>query len=171
MKTLIAKTKKLGKRPRLIRKQKLYVAGDLIKAKIPGVPGKHICIILKDDRRSGHIECIPVCNFTGTKVKSGEYAIDISKYELPDEWFDEKKANSWIRCNDIDCIESFDIEQEKILGNIRNDFNGLWLEVCEAIKNCPISPKLEVACDCEYDVIQKQIDEGLCQPIECGCAT
>jgi len=26
----------MGNRPRLVRKEKLYVAGDLIKAKIPG---------------------------------------------------------------------------------------------------------------------------------------
>lgn len=161
----------MGNRPRLVRKEKLYVAGDLIKAKIPGVPGSHICIILKDDRRNGHLECIPVCNFTGTEVKEGEYAIDIIKYNLPDSWFDKKKPESWIRCNDIDCIDSFEVESEEILGNIRNGFGPLWLEVCEAIKSCPIATKLDKACDCEYDVIQKQIDDGLIDPTNCGCAT
>jgi len=161
----------MGNRQKLIRKEKLYIAGDLIKAKIPGVLGYHICIILKDDRRNGHWECIPVCNFTGTEVPEGEYAIDVSKYDLPDEWFDKKKPQSWVRCNDIDCIESFDIEQEEVLVNIRKEYIELWLEVCEAVKSCPISVKLSKACDCEYKVIQKQIDEGLIKPINCGCAT
>lgn len=161
----------MNKRPRIIRKKKLYVSGDLIKVRIPGVPGRHICIILQDDRRNGHLECIPVCNFTGTEVPPGEYAIDISKYNLPDRWFDEKKPESWIRCNDIDCVESYNVEGEEILSNIRTEYRDLWLEVCEATKNCPISEKLSKACDCKYDAIQRLIDEGVIDSVDCECAT
>jgi len=165
------KTNVMGKRPRIVRREKLYQTGELYKVVLPNVPGTHICIILNEDNRNGHQECIPVCNFTGTKVPSGEYAIDISKYELPEEWFDEKKPSSWIRCNDIDCVDSYKVVSEEPLGNIKDDFPELWLDVCTATAACPISQKLSNACDCQYEVIERQMKDGLIPEMDCGCAT
>ena len=149
---------------------KLY-CGDIIKAELPGVSGKHICIILKDDTTNGHQECLPVCNLTGTPVSPGEYEIDVSGYDLPDEWFETKKPTSWIRCNEKDCIWSVNFEETDVLGNIKNDFPYLWAEVCEATVNCDIADRLETACDCEYEEIRAEILDGNEEEFDCGCET
>lgn len=161
----------MGNRKRTIQKKLTLRKGDIVNAHLPGVQGKHICIILNDEPQNGHIQCIPVCNFTGSKVSSGEYAIDISKYQLPDNWFKNKKPQSWIRCNEKDCLYSTNFVKKDILGNIRDSFKELWDEVCNSTLNCPISDRLKYACDCNYQAIQSKIDSGLINEPDCGCAT
>ena len=154
------------------KQQGPFKIGDIVRARIPGTRGRHVCIILKDVTTNGHQECLPVCNFTGTKVASGgEYAIDVSKYKLPDNWFGTKKPNSWIRCNDIDCIKGTNIKNADKLGNIRDEYSALWKDVCQATANCAISSKLQHICDCEYEEIQTKIDEGEISNFNCGCNT
>lgn len=157
------------KRKRIVKPK--FSSGDILKAPLPGVPGLHICIILKDDTVNGHQECLPVCNMTGSYISEGEYAIDISKYELPNEWFENKKPNSWIRCNTIDCVYSANFEKAEILGNIRIDFPELWKDVCKATVNCEIADRLKDVCDCEYEEIQIEILNGNEEELDCGCET
>lgn len=163
----MAKPKRRRRRQRPIQ----FRSGDIVQAEIAGVPGKHICIILKDESASGHQECLPVCNFTGSEVSAGEYAIDVSKYDLPDEWFGNKKPDSWVRCNEIDCVWGTNIENAERLGNIRDKYSELWEDVCRATVNCPISSRLQNTCDCEYEEIQLQIEEGEISDFDCGCDT
>jgi|GEM_PF-1899737 len=144
--------------------------GDIVKAELAGVPLKHICIILEDNPTNGHIKCIPVCNITGSKPDSDDYFIDLSKYDLPEKWFDKKKTNSWLRCNEIDCLYKHSLSEEDVVGNILESFPELWSEVCEMVFNCPISARLEVACDCEFDIIKKKISLGKREAnSDCGC--
>ena len=166
---LTALEKKKRKRTRTA-KPKLS-CGDILKAELPGVSGKHICIILKDDTTNGHQECLPVCNMTGSYIAEGEYAIDISKYDLPDEWFEKKKPDSWIRCNTKDCVWSINFEESDILGNIKNDYPELWNDVCKATVNCEIAERLNEICDCEYEEIQAEILNGNEEEFDCGCET
>src|SRR5690625_4109441 len=144
--------KKKRKRIQSIPSTYNYRAGDLVKAEIPGVPGTHICIILDESDTNQHYRCVRVCNFTGSEIPEGEYAIDIRLHHLPNQWFGNKKPTSWIRCNrEIDCINSFDIVDHKVLGNIKDDYRDLWLEVCEKIKNCDISVNFNTVCECAFE--------------------
>lgn len=146
-----------------------FKKGDIVKSRLRGVPKKHICIILEDEPVNGHIKCISVCNLTSAPVPLGEYGIDISHYNLPEEWFDEKKPTTWLRCNEVDCIYSCEIEDSPILGNIVVEFPKLWTEVCSLVHNCPISYRLKSVCECDFEILDKQIELGLTEPNDCGC--
>src|SRR5690606_13593631 len=101
-----------------------YSAGDIVWARIPQVNEPHLCIILEntsEEESNGHNRCMHVCNFTGSEVEMGEYAIDIGNYDLPKHWFNKQKPNTWIRCNEIDCIYSYEIISD-VKGNIRKDY-------------------------------------------------
>ena len=50
-------------RPRI--KKLNFKKGDVVKSALLGVPKKHICIILEDERSENHVKCISVCNLTG----------------------------------------------------------------------------------------------------------
>ncbi|AXE21171.1 hypothetical protein DR864_27255 [Runella rosea] len=145
--------------------------GDLIRAVLPGVKGRHICIILEDESAdiNSHLTCIAVCNFTGSNIPEGEYAINISKYDLPDHWFEEKKADSWIRCNEKDCVKSYEVSGNDKLGNIRQAYPQLWDDVCKAVHSCPISERLKSACNCSFEEIDRKVKEGTAKPSDCGC--
>jgi len=148
-----------------------FRSGDLIKAPLAGVKGLHVCIILKDDTNNGHQECLPVCNLTGSNVSPGEYAIDLTKHDLPDSWFDNKKPTSWLRCNRRDCIYAANLNEANILGNIKRDFSALWADVCRSTINCDIVERLSEACDCEYQEIREAIQSGDAEEYDCGCET
>jgi hypothetical protein len=150
-----------------IRKLK-FKCGDILNANIDSTKGMHICIILNDVNSFGHQTCVPICNLTGSEVvESGEFVIDISKYDLPDSWFKSKKPQSWIRCNVMDCIWSSNYKKAEKLGNIKDDFPELWSEVCEKTRFCTISERLKDVCDCEYEESKNEIDEDS----ECDCET
>lgn len=155
------------KRKRIIRQK--FKKGDVIKSALLGVPKKHVCIILEDEGAENHVKCISVCNLTGSVVPNDEYSIDVSQYEFPESWFDKKKHQTWLRCNEVDCVYKHDIENCNKVGNILELFPDLWSEVCRTAYNCPISKKLENICDCDYELIEKQIEFGLLEPEDCGC--
>ena len=148
-----------------------YKIGDLVKAYLPNNSKiKHICIILENENEFGHIKCLPVCNFT-SKIgkKNYDYSIDISKFNLPEIWFENKKPESWIRCNDVDCIYNQQFSEKDILGNIRLEFPELWSEVCKSVMSCTISARLSHICDCEYEKINELIELGQIKIPDCGC--
>ncbi len=159
-------------RKRIVSSQK-FKAGDIVKAEIPNTKGKHICIILENENSNGHQNCIHVCNFTGSPViESKQYVIDISKHDLPKEWFENKKPTSWIRCNERDCIYAYNFENEVILGNIQTDYPDLWSEVCREMVKCPISDRLKIVCNCEEEKINNQNTEvSSDENNRCSCET
>jgi uncharacterized protein YifN (PemK superfamily) len=146
-----------------------FKTGDLFKADLPGTKIKHICIILEDEPMNGHIKCLPVCNFTSKSGSIDDYSIDISHYNLPEEWFDNKQPESWIRCNALSCVFMTNFSKNDRLGNLEESFPELWKEVCNAVFNCPISDRLQNLCDCEYEEISHKIDMGLIAQPDCGC--
>ena len=159
--------KRIGKVPMGYK----YKIGDLIKAELAGSKIKHICIILENEDNFGHIKCLPVCNFT-SKMGNGtsDYSIDISKYNLPNEWFENKQTESWIRCNETDCIYNMKFSEKDILGNILVQFPDLWSEVCKAVHFCDVvSTKLNQICDCEYEKTNNLIEQGIIETPDCGC--
>ncbi|TCN60141.1 hypothetical protein D0809_09415 [Flavobacterium circumlabens] len=151
-----------------LRKRKLK-RGDVVRAKIAGIPSIHTCIILEDETQNQHTRCLPICNFTGSIIPKGEYSIDISGFDLPESWFGLKKTDTWLRCNEIDCVYSLEIEEPGKIGNICKQFPKLWSHICEAIHSCAISLRLEQACDCDYKLIEKEISLGLKTKPDCGC--
>jgi hypothetical protein len=146
-----------------------FKKGDLIKAFLPGTRIKHICIILEDEQEDGHTKCLSVCNFTSKIGKKSDYSIDISSYNLPDDWFNPIKPTSWIRCNEIGCLHMTNFTVDDILGNLIVMFPDLWKEICKAVYSCPISDKLKQFCDCEYEMIEQKISEGEINIPDCGC--
>jgi hypothetical protein len=72
-----------------------------------------------------------------------------------------------LRCKDIECLRKLQINEQ--LGNILN--TKLWNDVCQAFYNCRIAGKFQDACDCEYEIIEKQISLGLTEIEDCGCET
>lgn len=69
------------------RKKNMLKAGDVVKASFAGIPKSHICIILDDEPQNGHIKRLPICcNFTGSEIPLGEYSIDISEFDLLENW-------------------------------------------------------------------------------------
>lgn len=154
-------------RPRI--KKLNFKKGDVVKSALLGVPKKHICIILEDERSENHVKCISVCNLTSKPVPDGEYGIDVSKYKFPADWFEEKQPETWLRCNDVDCIYKHEISELQIVGNLLELYPELWSDVCLAVYNCPISEKLQNICDCDNDIIEKQIRHGIIDPEDCGC--
>lgn len=147
-----------------------YKIGDILKADLQNTKIPHICIVLENEDNLGHIKCLPVCNITSKTGSTKDYSIDISKYDLPEEWFDKgKKTNSWIRCNEIDCIYNVTFSKAHILGNILIHFPELWKEVCQAVYSCRISEKLEKICDCVYEEITESIKNGEIALPDCGC--
>lgn len=159
-------------RPRIKNKsgEYFYKIGDIIKGDLPGSKIKHICIILENEDKFGHVKCLPICNFTSKPGGKDDYSIDISKYPLPEHWFDKgAKTTNWIRCNEVDCVHNVKFSESDILGNIKLEFPELWKEVCEAVFSCKISKKLELICDCEYSEIQELIEKGEIPIPDCGC--
>jgi len=154
-------------RPRI--KKNGYRRGDVIRATLPGTLIPHICIILEDERPGEHVKCLPVCNLTGSRIPEDEYSIDISKYDLPNHWFEKKKTKTWLRCNEIDCVHILNINSEEKLGNILKLYPDLWGEVCLAARNCPIAKRLASSCECENEIIDLQIRSGKLEEPDCGC--
>jgi hypothetical protein len=147
-----------------------YKMGDIIKADLPGTKIKHICVVLENEDSLGHVKCLPVCNFTTKQGSISDYSIDISKYQLPEHWFEKgTKTDSWIRCNEVDCIYNLNLSKADVLGNILIDYNDLWKEVCQAVYSCKVSTRLEKICDCEYDEINSAIEKGEIPIPDCGC--
>ncbi|WP_406842993.1 hypothetical protein [Flavobacterium soyae] len=144
-------------------------AGDIVKAVLAGIPLSHVCIILEDEPKTGHVKCLPICNFTGSEVPPREYSIDISEFDLPNHWFEDKKPQTWLRCNEIDCVHSINVDRKNKLGNIIESFPLLWSKVCAAVHDCPIAEKLSKACDCDYKIFEKQIKLGKKEKSNCGC--
>jgi hypothetical protein len=151
------------------RKKNMLKAGDVVRAKVAGIKGIHTCVILEDEPTTGHFKCLAFCNFTGSEVPLGEYSIDISEFELPDNWFDTKKPQTWLRCNAVDCVHSIEITKEHKLGNILVSFPKLWTKVCTAVHSCEISERLASACDCDYKIIEKEIKLEKRIKSDCGC--
>lgn len=157
--------------PKIFRKRKpKFKRGDVVRATIAGTSNVHTCIILKDVIVGNHVDCLPVCNFTGSIIPEGQYSIDVSEIQFPESWFGKVKNQTWLRCNEIDCIYNFDIQGEKV-GNIIDLYPQLWSRVCEAVHSCPVSEKLQQACDCDYKIIEKEIDLGKRAKSKCGCKT
>ena len=129
----------------------------------------HIYFILEDETDDNHVQCFSVCNLTGSPVPEGEHAFDLSQYDLPENWFEEKKPQTWLRCKDLECIHGLQIT--KHLGNIIDSNPKLWGDVCRAFHSCRISEIFKEACDCEYDLLGRQIDLGLIEEEDCGCDT
>lgn len=159
----------MRKRPRIKQKQ-MYNAGDVVRGRLPSddVGHSHVCIILQDSTANGHTTFIPVCNFTGSEPLQGGFSIDISGYELPEEWFGRKKPTSWIFCNMQDCIHAT-LQSEKILGNLLHQFPDLWEAVCHQAYNCAESERLQYACDCHFAEIKEAIVNGEIESPECNC--
>lgn len=156
----------MGDRKRI--KPKKLKQGDIVRAIDAGVKGEHIYFILEDQKDDdNHVQCFSVCNLTGSKTPKGEHAFDLSEYNLPDSWFKIKKPQTWLRCKDVECIHKLQITEQ--LGNIIQSQPKLWSDVCRAFHSCRISEKFKDACDCEYEIIEKEISLGLAEEEDCGC--
>ncbi|KIA82423.1 hypothetical protein [Flavobacterium sp. AED] len=107
--------------------------------------------------------------FNGKQYTSGEHTFDLTDYDLPESWFKTKKPRTCLRCKDLECIYSLDVKER--LGNILKSYPKLWSEICRAFHNCTISEKFENVCDCEYEIIEKEINLGLTTESDCGCET
>jgi hypothetical protein len=160
-------------RKRITRETNIYKfkVGDLVKGYLPdSTERKHICIILEKENEFGHIPCIPVCNFTSKKGKiETEFSIDISKYDLPTSWFENKKPESWLRCRDKDCLYNQKFTINDILGNILEDFPELWKSICLNVISCPNAEKFNRICECEYEKTNELIKLGEIKKPDCGC--
>lgn len=158
----------MEKRPRI--QKKMYTKGDVVRGRLPSdeVGQSHVCIVLQDSTANGHTSCIPVCNFTGSEPIISGFSIDISNYELPENWFDKKKPTSWIFCNMQDCIRAT-LQAEEKLGNLPDQFPKLWEEVCHQAYSCAESERLQYACDCHFEEIKKAVVRGEIESPECNC--
>lgn len=158
------------KRPRISQNKK-YRAGDIVEGRLPSdsVGQSHICVILGDSEMNEHTKCIPVCNFTGSEPPPSGISVDISEYNLPDDWFKNKKPTSWIFCNMQDCIYA-SVQSERVLGNINDQFPDLWKKVCKATFSCPESTRLKSSCNCHFEEIVSAIENCEIEPPTCGCS-
>ena len=124
---------------------------------------------LEKENEFGHIPCIPVCNFTSKKGDNKiESSINISKYDLPKTWFENKKPELWLRCRDKDCLFNQKFSKDDILGNILGDFPNLWKAICLSVISCPISERLNQICDCEYEKTNEIVKQGEIEKPDCG---
>jgi hypothetical protein len=147
-----------------------YKMGDIIKADLLGTKIKHICVVLENENNLGHVKCLSVCNFTSKQGSISDYSINIAKYQLPEHWFEKgTKADSWIRCNEVDCIYNLNLSEADVLGNILVDYNDLWKEVCLSVCSCKVPSRLEKICDCEYEEINSAIKKSEIPIPDCGC--
>lgn len=154
------------KRKRISKEVRKFKRGDIVKVRIAGFSSTpHICIILDDYIEGGHVPCLPVCNFTGTH--KGENLIDVSEFNLPNDWFESIKPNTWIRCNETACI--YETNVLKHCGNIKDDYPKLWEKVCNASYSCTHSARLQNVCDCDFQIMDKKIALNLIQPPACNC--
>ncbi|TRW97176.1 hypothetical protein [Flavobacterium gawalongense] len=158
---------KMGNRKRI--KPKKLRKGDVVRAIDAGVKWEHIYFILEDQTEGNHVQCFSVCNLTGSKIPKGEHAFELSEYDLPEVWFKTKKPQTWLRCKDIECIRKLQIIEE--LGNIIESHPKLWSDICRAFHSCRISEKFKNACDCEYEIIQREINLELYKEEDCECET
>lgn len=69
----------------------------------------------------------------------------------------------------LECIYSLNVKER--FGNILRSYSKLCSEICRAFHNCTISEKFENVCDCEYEIIEKEINSGLTTESNCGCET
>jgi hypothetical protein len=150
-------------------KSKKLQKGDVVRASESGIKGDHIYFILEDEAEGNHVQCLPVCNLTGSIISEGEHSFDLSQYNLPEAWFKTKKPKTWLRCKDVACIYKLQVIEE--FGNIIESQPKLWSDVCRAFYNCPISEKFKNVCDCEFEIIDREISLGLSDAEDCGCET
>ncbi|MBK9721995.1 MAG: hypothetical protein IPO78_10320 [Saprospiraceae bacterium] len=151
------------KRTRTPRK---FKAGDVFWANETN--GYHLTIILDDHTLDNHQNCIPICNFSGSKPRSHiQYVIPLGDYKIPDHYFtyqDQIKPENWIICQPKDCIKAMLYTADLVVGNIKDDCLDLYDLICNTTKSCKIAPRLQSLCKCE-DIE----DEEVFDDTDCGC--
>lgn len=121
--------------------------GDLIKTELSGVPGIHVCMILEDERAGKLVKCLPICNFTSNPPKNMDIAIDVSDYNLPEEYFNLKKSTSWLICKENLC--SYPSSDYIYLDNLLINHPKLWEKICNASSKWESNKILTSVCKCE----------------------
>lgn len=121
--------------------------GDLIKTELSSVPGIHVCVILEDEGSNRLVKCLPICNFTSNPPENADIVIDVSDYNLPDEYFNKKKTTSWLICKENQC--TYSSNNYKYLDNLLTKHPKLWEKICSASSKWESNNILTSVCECE----------------------
>lgn len=92
--------------------------------------------------------------------------MDLSGYDLPDDFFKTKKPVSYLRFAEPHCLKRFEVKRH--VGNLK-EYGTLWEDLCELMHtNFPEQIELleEVcSCDCLED---QSINVGYCEQDNCS---
>lgn len=153
------------KKRKRIRTPNKFKAGDVFWA--DETKGYHLTIILDDHTIENHQECIPICNFSGTKPGPHiQYVIPLGDYKIPEHYFsynEQAKPENWVICQPKDCIKAMHYTADLVVGNIKVDCPDLYDKICEATKSCKIASRLQSLCKCEM------LEEEVFDDTDCGC--
>jgi len=150
--------------------------GDIIRSKLAS-PKKsrkrkkgsskieHTFIVLEIPQKSGsrdHKICVPACCFTSQPPTAQESLfIDLTEYDVPENFFFNKKGNCYLRLSEPSCLKRFEY-----IGHIGSlDLHSqLWGAICTLVHQSYNGVLIEFhsVCDCEL-LTYHCIPNGLCE--------